>query len=70
MSQRSCKTAHDKIKQIGSKVSRSAGNFQKNRAIAKIHPGQYTTNLETNNMSIESSNRVDFPVKTVSRNSL
>ena len=70
MSQRSCKTAQDKIKQIGFKVSRSAGKFQKNRAISKIHPGQYTTNLETNNMSIESSNLVVVPVKTVSKTSL
>ena len=70
MSQRSCKTAQDKIKQIGSKVSSSAGNFQKNRAISKIHPGQYTTNLEANNMSIESATLVDCPVKTVARNAL
>ena len=70
MSQSSGKTAQGKGKRICSKVSSTASKFQKNRANWKIHPGQYTTNFETNNMAIESSNLVDCPVKTVSKISL
>ena len=70
MSQRSDKTAQGKGKQICSKVSSTASKFQKNRANWKIHPGQYTTNLETINMAIENSSLVDGPVKTVSKISL
>ena len=70
MSQRSCKTAQDKIKQIGSKVSSSAGKFQKNSVISKIHPGLQKTSFLANFISNSSFHLLVVPVQTVSKKSV